>query len=463
MHVPRPQPDLPCFSVEDSLKNKDFFGRQDVLERLDQILLPSSLTASASSSTPRIQHRCFALLGIPGVGKSEVAAAYAFSRKSKFDAIFWIQADTSMKLEDGFAQIARNLNLKNCENEEAFDTVSAREEAKGWLSNPKKVVNPDRDLIAQADATWLLILDNADEPALLADYWQVFGTGSVLVTSKTPPHLFEDEINHRPLQIEELEPFDIDEGAQLIRNWTNSHEPDHIERSRLISQLFGGVPLALLQCAEMVKNDELSFGHFLNWQKRQQERRDLIDSFEAQRDNIPARGSIATRWAMNTMRPDTKAVIDVFALLDPDGIQDEILMQPLDNVDSDLLLNDFPRSMKQLVPTRKALRSQAFLKFDEGQKQQWRIHRSVQEVFRFYMDQQRLQDVFTCTVALIHNYWEPEYYKGRSHSIVRWRKYNELHNHLSSILKIYREPFSKGVLEPNQQLATLLFQCAWYV
>ena len=405
-----------------------------------------------------------AVLGIPGIGKSEVAAAYAFSRRSRFDAVFWIQVDTTMKLEDGFAQIARKLNLKKCNDEELFDAVAAREETKGWLSNPKKVVNQSKDLIAQVDATWLLILDNADEPSFLADYWPVFGTGSVLVTSNKSKYSFEIAITEtaaalRPLQVEQLEPFTVEDGAQLIRNWTNSHEPDQIERSRRIAEILGGIPLALLQCAEMVKDDELTFGHFLDWHKRQQERGDLISDFETPRDNIPARGSIATRWTMKTMSPGAKALIDIFSFLDPDSIQDEILVQSLDNIDPGLLLSDFPRTYKQMIPARKELTDRPFVKFDRGE---WRIHRSVQVVFRFYMNQQRMQEVFTSTIALVHHFWEPEYHKGRSHSIARWRKYNQLHNHLISISKLYCELFRRGFLSPSVQLARLLFQCAWY-
>ncbi|CAN9437638.1 unnamed protein product [Alternaria alternata] len=461
LQVPRPRPDLPCFSVEESLHNKDFFAREDILEKLDDFLLPQLATRSETTIDTTTLNRCVALLGLPGVGKSEVAAAFAYSRRTHFDAVFWIQADSKKKLEDGFVGIAQKLKLSNCNEEGIFDPAAALEQAKGWLSNPKKVVNADQDLMAQTDATSLLVLDNADEPSILMDYWPIFGPGSVLLTSKRSRLSFVTELNPWPVHIEELEPFSIDEGAELIRKWTNSYGPTHVERSRKISQIFGGVPLALLQCAQLVKSGVINFDLFLGWHNEQTQRGDLINEFEAQGSRMPGGATLATRWAMRTMNPSTKAVLDVFSLLDPDRIQDRICFQALDHLESSLLLQDLPVLFRHFIPVRKELMGQPFVKFDNTEKQEWRIHRSVQEVFRFYMDQSRLQHVVTCTIALLHNVWEPEYSKGRSHSVSRWQVYNELYDHLVSVTSVYVGAFESGLLNPDLQLATLLFQCSW--
>ncbi len=226
--------------IEESLKNLHFFGREDEMTRLDEVLLPDQnhiQPADAVESTPG---RRITLFGLPGVGKTELAAAYALSRAAKFDATFWVYADTAKKLENDFTEIARRLDLGD---REEFDPAAAGDQAKGWLSNPKKVVDPSSDLLVQADASWLLVLDNADDPSLLADYWPSLLTGSVLLTSRRPPELYTRDINMRPMHIEELLPLIVEDGAQLIRNWTDCHEECHVDRSLQISRILGGMPL----------------------------------------------------------------------------------------------------------------------------------------------------------------------------------------------------------------------------
>ena len=83
-----------------------------------------------------------------------------------------------------FALIASELELHD--PSERVDTVISRELAMGWLTNPQKVMDAQSDLVSQSDARWLLIYDNADNPESLRDYWPVFGTGSILVTSRDP-------------------------------------------------------------------------------------------------------------------------------------------------------------------------------------------------------------------------------------------------------------------------------------
>lgn len=89
---------LPCFMMETPVRNRDFFGRQEILHQLDQHLLP---VAEASLETEPQSSRHVAICGIGGVGKTSVAIEYAFSRRDRFDAIFWIRSDELAKLDQG--------------------------------------------------------------------------------------------------------------------------------------------------------------------------------------------------------------------------------------------------------------------------------------------------------------------------------------------------------------------------
>lgn len=106
------------------------------------------------------------LCGIGGIGKTSIAIEYVFSRKDKFDAIFWIRAEEPEKVEQGyFGRIAMELGLLDAS--EPLDAVIRRDLAKGWLETPSKVLDPDHDIIGEIEAKWLIVFDNADSPELL--------------------------------------------------------------------------------------------------------------------------------------------------------------------------------------------------------------------------------------------------------------------------------------------------------
>jgi len=86
--------ELPCFMVEIRLQNRDFCNREAILSQLNDVLLPDGLGSNVST-------RHAAIIGPPGQGKSEIAIHWAFTRRRRFDAIFWIQADNESKLQKG--------------------------------------------------------------------------------------------------------------------------------------------------------------------------------------------------------------------------------------------------------------------------------------------------------------------------------------------------------------------------
>lgn len=83
-----------------SFENGAKTAHQEVMQSLHDILLPSSPRDSQEYLPSRTSNTCVALLGIPGIGKPEVAAAYIFPRTKKLDAVFWLQADTTKKASE---------------------------------------------------------------------------------------------------------------------------------------------------------------------------------------------------------------------------------------------------------------------------------------------------------------------------------------------------------------------------
>ncbi|SEK32471.1 FxSxx-COOH system tetratricopeptide repeat protein [Streptacidiphilus jiangxiensis] len=135
-------------------RNLDFTGRRELLEAMRLALEPGEL-----GSRPVV------LTGMPGVGKSAVAAEYAYRHRSSYDVIWWVQADNRRDARAQLASLAEPLGLRV--GSEIGDQLRAVQEA-------LRVGEPYRD--------WLLIFDNADSTEHIAPLIPD-GTGQTVITS----------------------------------------------------------------------------------------------------------------------------------------------------------------------------------------------------------------------------------------------------------------------------------------
>ena len=97
---------LPCHWIQPE-SNPDFVGRRDVLDMLDQALLPTDNTSASQKDSLEV----FALCGLGGIGKTQAGIQFATSRKEAFDAIFSINAATSSRLENDSVHVAMLLGF----------------------------------------------------------------------------------------------------------------------------------------------------------------------------------------------------------------------------------------------------------------------------------------------------------------------------------------------------------------
>ena len=201
-----------------------FPGREQIFRLLDGAL-------SLRPSMPAIA----VLTGVPGVGKSAIAAEYAARRSADFRIVWWVDAGSSTVARHHLADLA---------------------DALGVGQHPDEPPPADRALRALAGRHgWLLVLDGAeptalgDVRALLPGRDQGFVTGGrVIVTTRSdrvlPPGLGG--------QIE-VPSFSTEEAVAFLRRrfgWpdTPGTRSDGGDCARLAERL-GGLPLALDQAA----------------------------------------------------------------------------------------------------------------------------------------------------------------------------------------------------------------------
>jgi len=84
--------------------NEDFFGRDDILSRLHEEL---------DDFENQQKQKAIAMWGTSGIGKSQIALSYAWTRQSgHLPAVFWVNSESSMEIGQSFTRIACALKLQ---------------------------------------------------------------------------------------------------------------------------------------------------------------------------------------------------------------------------------------------------------------------------------------------------------------------------------------------------------------
>ncbi|KAK5451987.1 hypothetical protein LTS15_007710 [Exophiala xenobiotica] len=446
--VERKQAKLPCFMLQTFEQNSNFHGREDVLSRMDEVLLPSCTEADNEDKPAEV--RCVTLHGPPGIGKTEIAVQYAYTRRDKFDAVFWIHADDIEKVDADFAQITIVLELEN--NEGQRNPVVSREIAKEWLSNPIK------DPVRSTEATWLIIFDNADDPDLVADYVQNLGNGALLVTTRDPDAKDLFPSSTKDILVDSLSP---QEGAALLRTLTASarRKPDK-HRSLDISEQLDGFPLAITQMAFYIRNKRLDYTEFLDTYADTKVHEQLHEHVPTQQRKT-ARGSIASIWAFDELSDGAKYLLEVLTFMDADGIQESLFLDPKGLAK----LAQLPRSpIKRIMvlEARGDLISSSLIRKNEESKT-WRIHRLLQDTIlaRLLHSPNDLLLRFRAAVLAVLSAW-PETSPDKLHAIKHWQICKRIYPHVLSLRDRY-----EGCVEEQEScdlvdFATLLNRAAWW-
>ncbi|KAL8808246.1 MAG: hypothetical protein Q9200_004367 [Gallowayella weberi] len=459
----RREPKLPCMALDAYDRNKDFFGREDVLDLIGQVLLPQKQKLISSQSEGLRQ---FALCGFGGLGKTEIALEFAHRHKHKFDAVLWVRADASAKLNQTYCDLSVRLGLEEPTDSKSF-TVS-REVLKGWLSDPwKPAAGQDEAFKAaspkSAQANWLLIFDNADDPYILTDFWPQ-GSGSVLITSRDP--LAKVAFSTAPSGID-LHPLQEQEGATLLKKLTRGTENTDAA-ARNISNSVGGLPLALAQIASIVMRQDLTLEEMWGLYRDHSEHTSLHGlNFRTGTPQYPH--SIASVWAFERLRPAARALLDVLAFLDPDRIQEDLFA----DFEPGETLPDFPTAGSAYREARTDLIQSSLVKRNK-ESLELTMHRLIQDAARAKLGTLKFNTLFSLIVHLIWSNWPSAMPKASLQSadlqpkisnqrlvIGRWPRCAALYPHVLRLKELWQltQDVSPVV---KMKFAALLNDAAWY-
>jgi hypothetical protein len=219
---------------------RTFTDRESIFENISQIM-------SKRGTGPVV------LTGWPGVGKTQIAAAYAAAHRAEFDIGWWLAAESRLAVIASLAQLADRLRIGDDDQEEAARRVLRSLEGR---------------------SRWLLVFDNVTDEQDLSGLIPA-EPGQVLITSRDPGLA-------RLGMVVNVEPFDSAAAERFLLTRTRSAD-------RTAAAELGGLPLALEQAAAYCASAGITMAGYL---PRYRENHDRLLRRGAPADRLPVQSTL---------------------------------------------------------------------------------------------------------------------------------------------------------------------------
>ena len=297
-----------------------FVGRENILAQITEDM--------------SVQQGRLALVGIGGVGKSQIAIEYCYRYRLEHPDhhIFWAMCSNFNRFEEAYKNIARKLNLP-VNSDKSVDALQVVLE---WLNE---------------NGPWLMVLDNADDkdilfgldsqmeqdqqqkslPAPLAKYIPYSSSGAMLITTRD--RSVGESIVDRPAKsVTDVMPFGVDEARQLLRN--RFLESDHWSEAGTLELLehLNYLPLPISQAAAYIREERISLSTYLGLLSPGEDDAKVIleRSFYDPARDYEIRNSIFQTWTLSfeqikRRRPRAAEILSLMALLDRQAVSDSLL------------------------------------------------------------------------------------------------------------------------------------------
>ncbi|KAI0901758.1 hypothetical protein F4806DRAFT_490232 [Annulohypoxylon nitens] len=343
-------------------KNFIFLGRDSELNDIRKALHPAPGVASTAQDASRQSKygqgvACCILQGLGGIGKTQTALEYTFRYREEYDAIFWVRAELNSGIASAYANICSLLGLSGSSD---IDEGEAVELAKKWLSTTKR--------------RWLIVYDNVegiDDVAIYCPSTIRSESNVIITTQRTDVFPFTEKFT--TIQIKDLT---RDEGADLLFACLQRSAVDEEEReyARMISDLLGGLPLALTTIGGYLHQTKDAIFNFFNYLKTSSNA--WVASAVGPAKQYEKTLATVYDIALRELSSDARMLINILAFLNPDYITEDLFTNRIGNPAFAL---PFLTSAPKFSDTIGSLRNRQLVDRDtSGSLQFLRIHRTVQ-------------------------------------------------------------------------------------
>ena len=375
-------------------RNINFTGRAELLERLHQ-RLSSGTTAAVLPE---------ALHGMGGVGKSQLAVEYVYRHTGEYDLVWWVAAEQPGQIRQSLTELAVALKLTT--KAEANTAVPT-------------VIEALR--LGRPHSNWLLIFDNAENPAAARHFFPTNGPGRILVTSRN------SEWKALAGSIE-VDVFERGESVELLRR--RGPELSGPDADQLAHAL-GDLPLAIEQAAVWLQETGTPVAEYLTlFRERAAE---LLHDTHATDYALP----VAAAWNVSLDRlketnPAALQLLQVCAFFAPEPITRRWFTNARNVPAPPELAEVFADPIK----LGRAIRdiNRYALAIVNHQHNTLRLHRLVQTVLVSHMAQDEQQRMRTCAHLLLASA-DP----GQPDSVAFWPEYAALLPHVLASDALYSD------------------------
>ncbi|MFF5704729.1 FxSxx-COOH system tetratricopeptide repeat protein [Streptomyces sp. NPDC012794] len=399
-------------------RNPRFTGRNDVIGRLRDALTEAPPGASTVT-----------LLGLSGVGKTQVATEYAYRFASEYDVVWWVPAEDRPTLRERLADLAPALGLPP-------GSGSYGEQIRAVLEALRRGSPYHR---------WLMVFDGCDHPDDLTDLLPS-GAGDVIITSRNR------EWAARHTSLVEVPLYARPESVTFIRRRARRLTGDEADQ---LADALEDYPLALDQTAGWLADSPLGVGEYLALLQNR------LDSHEAVTlsEDYPLPFPTALAILLNNVRdtfPDALALLRLFVFFAPGRVPLRLLREfPADGVPEHLagILNDQIRwnaALNKLVQFSVVRLEYSDLSVEEGGGLETvQLHRMVHNIVRENLAEDEAEQL-SRAVRRVLAAADP----GRPTDSRLWPRYAELVPHLDHA----------GVLtSSNPRIQNFLLHCLRYL
>ncbi|KAM0259455.1 hypothetical protein ACHAPA_010732 [Fusarium lateritium] len=418
------------------IANPYFFGRETEMRRMERVLLPTRDTKLT----------VFSIVGIGGVGKSQLALHFAYSHLDDFNAVFWIPAETNFKITQTFEEIGTEAGLfEPNSNQGSLEAVAQK--TKKWLRSREK--------------PFLLIFDNVESMQTLQQYLPAGGRGSIIITTRNQ-NLFQPPITAWT----HLKCFDDEEGKEfLLKNLPqesmNGDDTD-TKRATMISQACGGLPLALSQVHRFIGALNLSL-------EEANVKFSALETFvnvSSDLNRLPQpdyyhQTGVPSLWdePLEALNPSCSAIVRFVAFLDPDDMPEVFLrsfstrdIQKKEQQTASVAPSELSGQIMTLLDTSLIYRASKSHTFS--------MHRLLQQTIIQRLDQAQRTDLFRSALEIIDDGF-PDY-DDSDRLVTSWLQCKHVLPHVTRLSTLCTHP---ELIEPDTllKLGELLERAAWYL
>ncbi|RCV58715.1 FxSxx-COOH system tetratricopeptide repeat protein [Marinitenerispora sediminis] len=369
-------------------RNPNFVGRTELLRALDERL--------GRGTTAVLPH---SLQGMGGVGKTQLALEYVYRSRHKYELVWWVPADTTAQIQQSLIDLAARLGLDTGGGEAAVAVRAALEALRS----------------GRPYSNWLLVYDNAGEPADLRGFLPVDGSGRVLVTSR------ESAWRTSPDSALEVNVFERAESIELLRRRGPASLTD--DEADQIAEKLGDLPLAIEQTAVWLYETLMPVPEWLG--VFEQKATELLSSVRPSAD-YPHSVAATMNMSLDRLRDTNPAALQllrVCAFLAPKPIPRR-LFYGARNIEAPQELTEVLADPIKLGRALRAIDKYALVRMDH-RTESFQLHRLVQQTLKLPLGPDERDTLEHCAHMLLANL-DP----GDPAAAQEWPRYAELLPHV---------------------------------